>query len=187
MIPKLLHRWWNDPRNPPPHDFAAELRDLHRGWKLVDHPPGLWADWLDQQPGARPCDQARHRSNLLRYRILLEHGGVWVDWDIEPVRPLDPFLDAPRLASAGPSHPEGGVMIFPPGHPFLAELLATVPRSRPVGSAVEVSGAAHLKRTLRRHPGVVLERRLYGRDAHGQRTYMGTPYVRHHWATSRGR
>jgi inositol phosphorylceramide mannosyltransferase catalytic subunit len=96
MIPKVFHQIWinqDDPELPP------KFRAYRDGW-LALHPDWeykLWSlDNLDFIP--RRMDLINSASNyaqmadILRYEILLRHGGIYLDTDFECLRNIDPIL-----------------------------------------------------------------------------------------------
>ena len=47
-------------------------------------------------PAADPARNLAERADVLRYEILRRHGGVYVDVDVECLRPLDDLLTGVR-------------------------------------------------------------------------------------------
>jgi hypothetical protein len=103
-IPKTLHFIWLGPRPFPEKSTALvkEWIDLHPGWKIK-----FWTDLgayvpddrmevhsFDQFPlqELKECyhksDNFGERSQLLRYAVLLEEGGVYIDHDVGCLKPL---------------------------------------------------------------------------------------------------
>lgn len=103
MIPKRLHQLWIG--GTPPEQFS-EWRErwirMHPDWvhsfwgDEIDDPGHLWMAnrhlW-DAADEIAPGHALQFRSDVARYEILYQHGGVWVDMDCEPLRPFDPLLD----------------------------------------------------------------------------------------------
>jgi inositol phosphorylceramide mannosyltransferase catalytic subunit len=78
-------------------------------------------------------------ADLMRYEILFEHGGVYVDADSTSVRPLDHWLLTPPLFAVWESeqHRPGlianGFIGSVPQHPALAAIIrATARMNKPV-------------------------------------------------------
>jgi mannosyltransferase OCH1-like enzyme len=94
VIPRVIHQIWIGP---------DPLPDEHRGWIETwrrHHPAWehrLWTeDDLPQDP-IRPeiLERLRvpvERADILRLEILYRHGGVYVDTDVECLRPMDEAL-----------------------------------------------------------------------------------------------
>jgi glycosyl transferase-like sugar-binding protein len=123
-IPRVLHRIWLGDAPVP-----AEAVNFAEGW--ARHHPGWESRWwgdddLRALVPAEAIARARshsERSNLLRYEILRRHGGVYVDTDVESLRPIDPLLDG-ASAFAGWEGPESvgtAILGAVPGHPLFED------------------------------------------------------------------
>ncbi len=129
-IPRVLHRIWLGPRPMPAifNYYGEKWRALHPGWEII-----LWTD--DCLPPIRNADvfwsSTDHgaRSDILRYELLWRFGGVYVDMDFEPLRPLDPLLQNVRAftARAEPTWIGNAVLAAEPNHELYAEILAALP------------------------------------------------------------
>ncbi|HSZ12368.1 MAG TPA: glycosyltransferase, partial [Rhizomicrobium sp.] len=100
-IPKKLHLIWVGDDAKRPQASIDSWRDKHPTWQFQ-----LWGNAeLDGIPwkAKRQIDifRAGERwegvADLMRYEILLEHGGVYVDADSTCVRPLDDWLLDTRM------------------------------------------------------------------------------------------
>lgn len=132
MIPRHLHVIWVGP--PMPTDLAANLtewRRLHPAWDVT-----VWGDddlaWLqhrdlyDQADRLVPRDAVgQFRSDIARYEILRRHGGLYVDCDTHPLRPVDDALDGLDAFAAAENRRFVGNTYLgcTPGHPVMAELV----------------------------------------------------------------
>jgi mannosyltransferase OCH1-like enzyme len=98
-IPRIIHQTWKG--EALPEDYARYRRTVH------DHHPDwehrLWTD-ADNRRLIAECypwfletyDGYKHtieRVDAVRYFILLHHGGVYIDLDMECLKPLDPLLE----------------------------------------------------------------------------------------------
>lgn len=92
MIPKILHMIWIGPK---PFPFSKNLEryvELHPEWEVK-----LWTD--SNLPKIRnrkiyksiPIYAAK--ADLLRIEILALYGGIYVDADSYPVKPLDELIE----------------------------------------------------------------------------------------------
>lgn len=133
-IPKVFHQIWINRESPAlPPQFAA-YRD---GW-LTLHPDWdyrLWnLDNLDFTPTrADLLSQARsyaQMADILRYEILLRHGGVYLDTDFECRRSIAPILQGVRhfACSEDGRSISIGILGCEPGSPYMARCLAAMPR-----------------------------------------------------------
>jgi inositol phosphorylceramide mannosyltransferase catalytic subunit len=109
MIPKVMHRIWVGSEMPA--EFIAYGRgwqERHPEWTHVlwtDHPqpemPGVSIaapfglrnqDLYDAAATLAPKNVGQFKADVLRYELLLDAGGVYVDCDFECLRPLDGLL-----------------------------------------------------------------------------------------------
>ena len=135
MIPQIVHRIWLGDE-PLPEEF----RQYGETWK-AHHPHWehrLWTeDNLPQVERGEINDRFRmptERSDLLRYELLLQFGGLYVDTDFECLRPIDELLEGVEFMVGEEKKPGSGrvntaLMASAPGHPVAARL---VRESQPV-------------------------------------------------------
>ena len=118
MNPEFDYRLWRLPD-------LDELQDLPEQWRWYIDGRGRLV-WM----GA---------ADVVRVSILDQFGGVYVDADTQPLRPLldAPFMNA-RFFAAGDKRGQAkrgkvrvGVMGAEPGHPLLAEYLRRIRAVRP--------------------------------------------------------
>ena len=87
--PRTLHfiRW----KTEPPDEALRSWRELHPTWNLT-----VWSEALvAQQFPDLPLESLVSNGSLrhaLRFRILAEFGGIYIDKDITAIRPLDELL-----------------------------------------------------------------------------------------------
>lgn len=93
-IPRTIHRIWlgSDPMPAEHERFGESFARHHPGWAMR-----LWTerDLAQLDIGAREQARARTRAelaNLVRYEVLHRFGGVYVDTDVECLRPFAPLL-----------------------------------------------------------------------------------------------
>lgn len=202
MIPKTFHRIWfsTSPDDVIPDEFEAfwkRLRELHPGWELR-----TWSD-LDEVLGfARNpetlllSENVAWRSDVARYEILARFGGVYLDADVEPLRPFDRLVEDPLDEFAFAGWEDAGrtlcptVLGGPPGHPALEDLVRNLPawaRSRRSRGPVLATGPSYLTRRWRRRDDVVLYAPVRFYPVHWRdRALLGGPYPEasyavHHW------
>ena len=141
-IPKILHYCWFGGKPKPP---LAEKCILSWRKFCPDFEIREWNESnfdLEQVPAyvrqAYEAGRWAFVSDYVRLRALTEVGGVYLDTDVEIVRPLDPFLK--HEAFAGFEHLERvqtGVLACRKGFPLFQEFLAyydTAVFRRPDGS-----------------------------------------------------
>jgi mannosyltransferase OCH1-like enzyme len=141
-IPRTFHRIWVGPHRMPKEFevYGQGWLAAHPGWNLIhwtegNLPPARWPEHIAR------CRFYRHRANIYRYQLLLEHGGVYLDTDLECKKNIEPLLVGVRAFAAyqieNKTHKGcinnafmGGVA----GHPFLKRLVDLVPAGFNLGS-----------------------------------------------------
>lgn len=95
MIPRIIHQIWIGPL-PPPQKLMNTWRDMHPDWDYI-----VWRyeyGWKNQNK-IDAMHEFNGKSDIMRYEILEEHGGVLVDADSECIKPLnDSFLNHEAFA-----------------------------------------------------------------------------------------
>lgn len=122
-IPRILHRIWIGGAIPPVYDHGTEWERLHPDWEthLWTTPP----EWIRLLPGAPKGDKTRFMVDVWRLQLLHDHGGIYVDCDVVPLRPFDDLLGSAFVAQS-PNKltvATNAVMGFPSRHPVLAAML----------------------------------------------------------------
>lgn len=91
-IPKIIHQIWIGPKPPP--SFMAKWKELNSEYEYI-----LWDNerikdfkikniyLYNLYSDHEECWNAR--SDILRYEILEQYGGVYIDADCMPLRPLE--------------------------------------------------------------------------------------------------
>lgn len=119
--------------------MPGHLQDLVRTWRAV-HPTWrhvLWTesqlDWLTNQDLFDDAEQVtshvgQFRADVARLEILYRYGGLYVDCDMEALRPLDDLMDAELLVGRECDRwINNAVMGAVPGHPALAKAIERLP------------------------------------------------------------
>lgn len=130
MIPRILHTMWVG--SPLPLHLAAMMgtwKTLHPDWEyrywtnrnmipLVNQE--LWDTAADITPQA----PEQFQSDVARYEILHQFGGVWVDADFVCQKPLDPLMNAGPFAGRETRRWLNNALIgVPAEHPLMTELI----------------------------------------------------------------
>ena len=91
MIPKIIHQIWVGDQSKRPDDMIETWREMNPDWKHM-----LWTDdnlpKLINQAQFDAFEQLPGKADILRYQLLQEHGGFFIDADSICVKPLDDFL-----------------------------------------------------------------------------------------------
>ena len=166
MIPRIIHHIWIGP-DPLPEDqrpWIKSWRRHHRNWEHR-----LWTedDLPDDPIHPEILERLRapvERADILRLEILFRHGGIYVDTDLECLRPLDNVLDGQDFV--GVCHKPGRItntaIAAAPGHPLLERALAEVNPMETYWTnssserLKEVAGPLLLERLVPDYPGIRL-------------------------------
>ncbi len=185
-IPRIVHRiWLGDAPMPPEYEaYGRSWAEHHPGWEHR-----LWTDQdVPHPPGADNARNLSERSDLLRYEILRAHGGVYVDTDVECLRPIDDLLTGVTAFAAYevPGRLCGAVVGSVPGHGAFEEL---------VELAAITTGRGHFPESVTTFITYVLEAwpdvTLFDASRFYPELWDGTPnvgadrpYARHYWGQS---
>lgn len=143
MIPKTVHHIWigEKPIPEPLVRYAMSWNAYHPDWVVTlwtDHPHKhngpAWSEVRELppminehvlEPMARlmKCERCTvaAMSDLYRYELLAQFGGVYADLDMEVFRRIDPLLKGVRLACADEWGPRPGnyLIAAEPNHPLM--------------------------------------------------------------------
>jgi mannosyltransferase OCH1-like enzyme len=145
MIPNLIHQLWTGEKDRYVDAWSSKLKALHPGWDFKVWSEGegntLVADGVTIK-SSRPdvLDEIskmfsgknafRYRSSFWRVELLKQFGGVYLDSDVQVLRPLDAVLkDRSVVLSSKKSSVfkcAESFMACSLGHPFIEELHSKV-------------------------------------------------------------
>jgi mannosyltransferase OCH1-like enzyme len=100
---------------------------MHPTWKFT-----TWDDYntTDFEVASKfaQCNAWAIVADLVRIEAIYRHGGVYIDADIEPVRPIDAMIDSNSLmlteqSDEFPGTIWNGVIAAPPKHPLIKIIL----------------------------------------------------------------
>lgn len=198
MIPKTFHQFWTGGPMPAVYRrFIAGWKELHPDWEFI-----LWGEERDipKLQNQDAYDRAEEiirrtvsafRSDVLRYELLYRYGGVWLDVDIEPVRPVDELLE--NLKAFCSWEIEGRVatnafMGCVKGHPWAKALMDGIPgavRGQSGARPSALTGPHYLTRHLTPEVEVFPEKLFFPyrcKDAEeGWSKHYPEAYGVHHW------
>lgn len=193
---RVIHLYWHtDPPAGLQH-HALTLEVLNGVAAHVWTPANL-ADVVDRAKSTVerivPSDRVRHVANVVRWAMLCEHGGMWVDTDVTPLKafgayePLGQFVDAsqPWSAAVG-AQATPFVCGGPAGHAVWERALAES-LDQPEGRSPHASGGGLLGRVVGPHELVLVPANLFAsQDATGRSLPVpsGGRLSDHDWATS---
>src|SRR5580658_8280172 len=108
MIPKIFHRIWLGPNEPP-----TQMAEHGETW-MAHHPDWVMRTWGDEDfhwiRNRRLFDRATsytQKVDIAKYELIDRHGGVHLDVDIECLRPITDLLVGKNFFAGW--EPDGGV------------------------------------------------------------------------------
>jgi hypothetical protein len=157
LIPRVVHRIWLGEDEVPEifETYADTWRRHHPDWEMR-----LWRDAdlppLSCQAEIDKTRRFKSRYDMIRLELLRQFGGVVIDLDVEPLRPLDPLLGGVRAfvgrASSG-DRVGNQVIGAVPGHPLLEHAVARLRETAGTASNASLeAGPAFLSQVVRERP-----------------------------------
>ena len=154
-IPRVIHTLWlGDAPIPEIFDFYAESwRRHHPAWEMR-----LWREDALPPLVCQAAYEREHRFkvryDIVRLEILRRFGGVIVDMDVEPIRPLDPLLEGVSAFAGRTGHAKIGNQVLGavPHHPFFERAIERLRSSGRTGNASAMAGKRFLSDLLAEHP-----------------------------------
>ncbi len=213
MIPRVLHRIWlgNRPRPAVYDDYWRQWAALHPGWDLhtwtersipplrnqaeYDHgEPAVSAGvFVDHQPAT-----VGQRANIAAYELVWRFGGVYVNCDMQPLRPFDDLLGYPAFAGMGDDrYVCNAVLGGEPRSSFFDAVISELPfqvAANPHAGTEVQTGPRLLTAVWWEHPELiaVLPREAFSCAHHGwvhgdaasrvEAARRAGAYAIHHWA-----
>lgn len=193
-IPRIIHQTWKDHWPHPALGRCMEsFRFMNPGWECRFYTDADCVRWVSQRcphllPAYNGYQTGIHRADFFRILVLYFDGGVYVDLDVECLRPLDDLLShlpggkTVYLTRDHPIHERihfarremwmNDFMIAAPGDPLVGEILNWMLHSPP-------SSGASANAVMETGPGVissVLEM-LGGPDRVPSLGLMPTPWI----------
>ena len=171
-IPHIIHQTWKSNDVPEPLSrFQSRWRELHpdfeyRLWTDEQNDAFVRAEFPQYHRLYRSFSREIYRADVARCLYLLRFGGVYVDLDVEPLRPLGRFLadcgdcvlgaepeSHARKRRGKPLMACNAVMASVPGHPFWQRMLEEIERraALPGGEPVGVTGPIALDAVYEQH------------------------------------
>lgn len=154
-IPKIFHQIWLG--SPLPEEFKA----YQQSW-IDHHPDWAYKLWTDEDVAQMELynqefyDETKNygvKADILRYEILYEYGGVFVDIDFECLRPLDDLLCYDFYVGIEPFEHSSiqtapGLFGTRPGHPILKYCIETIRNDWCIQGANRKTGPFHFTKSF---------------------------------------
>lgn len=202
MIPRLMHFVWVGPAMPRQFaHYIAGWRTLHPTWDVR-----VWGDddldWLrnreafDLAERIAPGSEGQLRSDVARYEILERFGGVYVDCDFEPLRPIDALLDDHCFAAweTDDVWVNNAIIGATVGHPLMRDLVVRLPHNIRVNRGKRpnhLTGPRFLTPLAKRHRVTVHPSAMFYPYRWDELDRAGEDfpdaYAVHHWSNARKR
>jgi inositol phosphorylceramide mannosyltransferase catalytic subunit len=160
-LPRVFHQIWVGP-----DPFPDEFLPYQQSW--LEHNPGwqlrLWTEDTLPEHARRPeiFEQLRNpaeRSDILRFELLWQHGGIYTDCDFECLRPIEPLLDEVRFFAGyrKPGHLSNAILGATPHHPLVDRALDQIrPRTTYGTLDKDGTGPTFLDRLIATDPTATL-------------------------------
>ncbi|MGL4495215.1 MAG: FkbM family methyltransferase [Beijerinckiaceae bacterium] len=192
-IPKIIHLTYAADRlTDMERDCIARIKRLHPEWTIME-----WAEPVDPAPFILSrlwplCRNGAQRADLIRLEAVYNHGGIYLDVDMDVLQRLDPLLslgffvgteDGRRLTNA--------TFGAPKGHPAIKAMIDVVAAytQADLNVSADVStGPGLFSRTLRFRTDVTVVPRStfypYNWDEDAPETFHPATFAVHRWSGS---
>lgn len=193
LVPKVFHRIWLG--SPEPEQFKAWGASWAR-----HHPDWTVKTWtMETLPRSRypnmlnRCPRISDQVDILRYELLLQEGGVYLDADMECFRNIEPLIEGAEafvarhdLDPADIYAVNTSVIGATKGHSFVRDLVETVPCTDP--ETALSCGPQYITAISKRHADVrVFNRKLFQPFRWDELSKAGQAfpeaYAAHHWSS----
>lgn len=153
MIPKVIHQIWINRANP---ELPDEFRRYRDSW-LEKHPAWSYRLWnldnLEFVPAnaeqIASCKSYAQMADILRFEILLRHGGVYIDTDFECLKPIDELLEVKNFScSENGLTVSVGIIGAVPHSPIMARCVDNIPKRLGLAPPNVETGPGYFTRIL---------------------------------------
>ncbi len=157
MIPRIIHQIWLGPLEPPAKAMQTWVK-LHPAWEYR-----LWTEknipQLKNQKAFDASDNYPQKSDILRYELLANMGGVYVDADEYCIKAIDQLVadnESTGLIAAyegsleRPDLVANTVMACAANNGFMQNMVAEIDINK-AGGAWELTGPQYLTDMLVKH------------------------------------
>jgi mannosyltransferase OCH1-like enzyme len=164
-IPQIIHQIWIGDEVP------VELKGFQESWKYY-HPHWQYRLWtladipamtLHNRELIEGATNPAEISDLLRYEILYQYGGVYIDMDFECLQPLDmlhymyDFYIGIQPLDSGLVQLNNAIIGSKPGHPLLYEVIMSLEKNYidtlSMGNIPARSGPVYMTKMFKRMAG----------------------------------
>ena len=149
MIPKILHQIWIGPKEPP-IKLMKTWKEKHPEFRYI-----LWNEEELQRSGIRlvchkqiqAMAEINGKADILRWEILHQYGGYFVDADSFCIQPFDECFEHDKAFTGfeNENTREGliatGTMGFVPNHPLCRDIIEWIQHSREAEEMIKTTRA----------------------------------------------
>lgn len=190
MIPKIVHYVWVGP-SPFPEDAAVRVDAWRR--MLPDYEFMFWHEGtIDFTPRfvrqAYGVGAYNRVANYVRFAALEQFGGVYMDHDVELLKPFDPMLSDGFFAgfqtwdTTVVDVVNTAIMGAEPGHPLTRRMLAALDMRNGADEVGSGTGPGLLSRVLREDGPLAPQDTPF--DFHGVKLYPPCYFYPYEWFDS---
>lgn len=157
-IPKVIHRTVPAVVDRTVERMWRSVRRLHPDWECI-----TWREPLD--PVAFPltsdlwghCESGAQKADIVRLELLVTHGGIYVDADVEALKPFTPLLGCSAFAGyEDESIIPNAVMGAEADHPAFVEMLDVASQRLKTGASTWHIGPGTTTPVLKNRDDVLL-------------------------------
>lgn len=157
LIPRVFHQIWlgTKPIPEPFQKWSKFWLSLNPGWKLE-----LWTDQhlpnIINKKEFDAADKMAAKSDILRYELIAQFGGIYIDSDFEPLKPIEELLTGVNAfyGDERPDTPCNAILGCTPNDPFFTHLVKNLPESfAGPGDIVDKTGPRFLKKEIEKFFG----------------------------------
>jgi glycosyltransferase involved in cell wall biosynthesis len=195
MIPKIIHQIWIGPKKPP--SYMKNWAKLNPSFQYI-----LWdnervSNFLIKNKKQYDLfgDKYHGKSDILRYEILHEYGGVYFDADCEPNRPLDDSLLDTDFFSCYLNEKKrnnrlaNGIIGCVKGHKLMLEMIDHISKIQKIDQRpFELVGPIPFTEIYKKSsPGKIYPSHYFLPEFFDGEKYSGDfiPYTYHYWGTTK--
>ena len=198
MIPKIIHQVWIGTQNKRPREWMDSIKQTYPDWTYY-----LWTEdnlprLVNQQ--IFDAENRNHtKANVIRYEMVYQFGGMYLDADVEALKPIDDsflrhdFITAYESEKWVPGLIVNGWFGATPNHPILKRLIDNMKGQDQDKPSWKFNGTQFFTDTIDDYQG---QKKVYPswvaqpyhfRDKEPEKERVDKAYFYHHWGTTRGK
>jgi mannosyltransferase OCH1-like enzyme len=185
-MPRIFHQIWLGP-NPFPEEYAAYQQtwlDHHPAWQLRFWTEDSLPKRLRRPEAAERLRVPAERADILRLEVVWRYGGVYLDTDLECLKPIEPLIEDADFFTVlrGSGIADNYFFGATAAHPILARGLNQVRPQTTYGYSNKRAGPRFLNRLIDNHRDEILllpptTLKQYATH-HSHRTHLDTEALR---------